>query len=166
MAARIQPGDVFEIKTKKGLAYAQYVLKNAEMGTLIRVLPSVYAIRPDSFHEVVSQPERFVTFFPLQAAADKGIVEIVAHESIPPSSGTMPLFRARGHIDRDGYVHDWRLWDGEKSVHIGKLSHEQRKLPIKELWNDTLLIERIEQEWTPEKEPLREPGLLRRVLKT
>lgn len=162
---KIQPGDVFEIKTKKRLAYAQYVLRDSEMGVLIRVLPGFHEMRPINFAEVVAQPERFAIFFPLRAAIDQGIFEIVAHEKIPEASQKLPVFRARGHVDREGFVHDWRLLDGEKSVRVGKLSAEQRKLPIKELWNDTLLIERIEEEWSPEKEPLREPSVLRKLFR-
>lgn len=163
--SRIRPGDVFEIKTKKGLAYAQFVLRHPQMGELIRVLPGFHDVRPSRFTEVVAQPERFVTFFPLQAAVNQGIFEIVAHEKVPEAAQKFPLFRAAGHIDREGFIHDWWLWDGQKSWRIGKLSQEQKKLPIQEVWNDTLLIERIEEEWTPEKEPLREPGVLRRFFR-
>lgn len=162
---KIKLGDIFEIKTRKGLAYAQYVLWNSEMGALIRVLPGFHEARPMSFSEVTGHVERFVTFFPLQAAIDQEIFEVVANEPVPEHSRKLPLFRARGHIDREGFVHDWRLWDGEKSTRIGRLAPEQRKLPIKEIWNDTLLIERIEEEWTPEKEPLREPGVLRKLFR-
>jgi len=162
---KIRAGDVFEVKTKRGLAYAQYVMRNLEMGALIRVLPGLHKTRPVSLTEVVAQQEQFVTFFPLQAAIDQEVFEIVAHETVPDESRKMPLFRARGHIDREGFVHDWRLWDGEKSTRVGKLTPEQRKFPIKEIWNDTLLIERIEQGWTPEQEPVREPGALRKFFR-
>ncbi len=162
---KIKLGDVFEIKCKKGLAYAQYTLRNSEMGALIRVLPGFHEARPISFTTVLAQPERFVTFFPLQVAIDQGIFEVVASEPVPAHAQKLPLFRARGHIDREGFVHDWRLWDGDKSIRVGKLAPEHRKLPIKEIWNDTLLIDRIEEEWTPEKEPLREPGVLRKFLR-
>ena len=162
---KIKPGDVIEITTKKGLAYAQYVLRNSEMGALIRVLPGFHETRPITFSEVVARPERFVTFLPLQAAIQRDIFKIIANEPVPEQSRKLPLFRARGHIDREGFVHDWRLWDGEKSIRIGKLGPEQRKLPIKEIWNDTLLIERIEEGWTPEQEPIREPGVLRKFFR-
>ncbi len=44
----------------------------------------------------------------------------------------------------------WWLWDGEKSWKVGEISPAQRKLPIKEVMNDTMLIELIEDGWTPE----------------
>jgi hypothetical protein len=163
MSKKSKPGDVVEIKTKRGLAYAQYALRKPRWGALIRVLPGFHNTRPDEFAVLVKQSERFVTFFPLQAAIDRQLFEIVAHEPVPASAHKLPLFRAAGHIDREGFIHDWWLWDGEKSWRIGKLNPEQRKLPIQEVVNDTLLIQRIEEEWTPEKQPLREPGTLRKL---
>ncbi|WP_176536262.1 hypothetical protein [Rhizobium sp. L9] len=44
----------------------------------------------------------------------------------------------------------WWLWDGEKEWRIGQLSAEQHQLSIRGVWNDTLLVERIEFGWTPE----------------
>ena len=44
----------------------------------------------------------------------------------------------------------WWLWDGEKEWQIGSITNEQRKLPIRQIWNDTMLIARLEQEWRPE----------------
>ena len=45
---------------------------------------------------------------------------------------------------------DWWIWDGERQSRIEKLTPEQRKLPIRSIWNDTLLVRRFENEWTPE----------------
>jgi hypothetical protein len=46
-------------------------------------------------------------------------------------------------------VHDWWLWDGTKQWRIGRLAAEQRKLPVAGVWNDTLLVQRVEEEWLP-----------------
>ena len=43
-----------------------------------------------------------------------------------------------------------RLFDGVNEWPIGKLTKEQKHLPFNEVWNDTLLVERIESGWTPE----------------
>ena len=142
-------GDVVEIPTKKGLAYAQYTHKNAQWGALIRVLPGFHAARPPDLGPVVAGPERFVTFFPLQQAINRGIFEIVGQAEVPPAARPFPLFRVAGFVDREGRVHDWYLWDGGQDRKIGKLTDEQRKLPILAVWNDTWLVEAIEEGWTP-----------------
>jgi hypothetical protein len=150
MGQRIKVGDVFEIATNKGLAYAQFVSKKERWGALIRVLPGIFDERPARVCELATEAEIFITFFPLQAAINKKIFSVVGNCHLPAWAGEFPLFRAAGHIDRQGKVHNWLLWDGERSRPIDKLSTEQTRLPIRSVWNDTLLIERIEQGWTPQ----------------
>jgi len=71
---------------------------------------------------------------------------------IPDHAQKTPLFRA-GVVDPAiGKVKTWWLWDGEKEWKVGSISEEQRKLPIRGAWNDTLLVERIESDWLPEKD--------------
>lgn len=149
MRRRARIGDVFEIQTSIGLAYVQYTHHRDDWGALIRVLPGLFQQRPAALGDLVSKREAFVTFFPLQAAVSKGIVELVGTEPIPASSREFPLFRAAGFVDRQGRVLDWLLWDGQREWKIGSLTEEQRVLPIRAVWNDTLLRERIEEGWTP-----------------
>lgn len=63
--AKIKFGDIIEIPTKRGYAYAQYTHKDKMMGALIRVFKGFYSNRPKDFTEVVRQPIQFSTFFPL-----------------------------------------------------------------------------------------------------
>jgi hypothetical protein len=144
-------GDVHEINTPNGLAYLQYIGKDAQFGALIRILPGIFSARPQNFMHLVRQKESFITFFPLGAAAARGIVTWVAYEHIPESA-TFALFRAAGNRDpKTGKVLDWWLCDDHKSWPIGELRPEYRHLPIQEIVNDTLLIERIVNGWTPEQ---------------
>ncbi|OFV80741.1 MAG: hypothetical protein A2Y78_15400 [Acidobacteria bacterium RBG_13_68_16] len=143
-------GDVIEIGTPKGLAYAQYTHKHDEQpryGALIRVLPGLYKTRPVSFNDLVKRKERFFVFFPLGAACKRGIVTIVANEVIPKSACPFPTFRSRA-TERPS----WELWDGHRYWCVYKLTPEQRSLPILAVWNDTLLIDRIVQGWSPADE--------------
>ncbi|KAB0641126.1 hypothetical protein F7R21_16180 [Burkholderia latens] len=52
-----------------------------------------------------------------------------------------------------GKVENRWLWDGENEWMVGQITAGQRKLPIREAWNDTMLINRIEEGWLPEKNP-------------
>jgi len=150
MGKRIKLGDVIEIPTSRGLAYAQYALRKEQWGALIRVLPGFFEKRPPTLCDLVTQKERFVTFFPLQAAVNRRIFEVVENCETPESAKAFPLFRAAGYVDRQGKVHDWWLWDGEREWRIGNLSQAQVKLPIRSVINDTLLIKEIVDEWSPE----------------
>jgi hypothetical protein len=152
---RPQTGDVVEIETPEGLAYAQYTYNYKDppvWGALIRLLPGLFESRPADFSELVREKERFFVFFPLGAACNRGIVTIVAHEEIPEWARGVPLMRAAGWRDESGRVLDWWLWDGKEDRHIDKVPKKYRDLSLRELWNDALLIERIASGWRPADE--------------
>jgi hypothetical protein len=149
MAHKVKIGDIIEIPTSKGLAYAQYTHQHEMYGGLIRILDGFFISRPINFDELVKRKHKFVVFFPVRAAISRKIFEIVAHCEIPEEASNFPVFRD-GLPDRVGKVTNWWLWDGKKEWMIGRLTDEQRKFPIRGILNDTALIERIESGWTPE----------------
>ncbi|MEO8217970.1 MAG: hypothetical protein ABI718_12890 [Acidobacteriota bacterium] len=113
----------------------------------------VFERRPENFAHLMRQKERFSTFFPLGAAVSRNIVSIAAHEEVPPHWQQFPMFKAAGNRDpKTGRVTDWWLWDGESQERIRALAPEQQQLPILAVWNDTLLVERISNGWTPADE--------------
>src|SRR6266511_70522 len=144
-------GDVFEVPTPRGLAYAQYSHWNDEMGALVRVLPGFYPSRPTDLQAVVDQQEQYSTFFPLQAAVRQGIFQIVGHAEVPPGARKFPLFRSIGGVTEKGQPLNWWLWDGKKARFIGdKLTEEQMRLPPKIVMTDVSLINRLTRGWKPE----------------
>lgn len=151
-------GDVIEIKTPKGFAYAQYTYNYRERpvyGALIRILPGLYSSRALNFSDLVQEKERFFVFFPLGAACARGIVKIVAHEEIPERSRGLPLMRSSNRYkDKSGKIveADWWLWNGKEKWSIGKLPKKYRGLSLLQIWNDTLLVERITSGWQPSDE--------------
>jgi hypothetical protein len=153
MAKRVKIGDIVEVETARGMAYIQMTHKVEKWGALIRVIHGLFESRPENLQRLSESESDFVTFFPLQVAINRNIFEIVGHGPVPAQAQIFPLFRDAGFIDRSGKVHDWWLWDGEKAWRVRKLSVEQRYLPIREVINDTLLIERIEEGWRPENDP-------------
>jgi hypothetical protein len=155
---RVRPriGDVIEIPTPKGLAYAQFTHKHdapPRYGALLRVLPGIFPERPSDFSELVRQRPVFMTFFPLGAACNRGIVHVVASEPIPPHSSGFPIFR-NSQRDRTGKrAGSWFLWDGQREWRVESLSEEKlREYPPLGVWNDTFLIERILAGWRHEQD--------------
>jgi hypothetical protein len=144
---RPQIGDVIEIETPMGLGYAQYTHEHREpprFGSLLRVLPGVFAARPSDFEPLLVQEDRFSMFFPLGAALNRGIFRIVANEAIPETKRAFPTF---GKLSADGQV--WWMWDGSREWKA-RSEHQRTPRALRAIWNDTLLIERIaEQDWTP-----------------
>lgn len=146
-------GDLVEIKTAKGFSYALYTHKHGQYGVLLRIFTKQYGERPKDLSTVVKDSVQFSCFFPLGAAARQKIVECVANVGVPEYLRPFPTFRS-GMVDsRVGKVIHWWLWDGEKEWQVGELSQEQRRLPIRGIWNDTLLIERIEEGYRAESDP-------------
>lgn len=154
---RLRPmiGDVIEIPTPNGLAYAHFTHKHdvpPKWGALLRVLPGLFSERPSDFAELVERPPAFVTFFPLGAACNRRIVQVVANEPVPASQG-FPTFR-NSHRDRSGKrTGPWFLWDGSREWRVEHLSEQElRAYPPLGVWNDTLLVERIVAGWSHEQD--------------
>jgi hypothetical protein len=146
-----KPGDLIEMRTALGLAYAQVTHKVPLFGTLIRVLEPIVPERPSDLDAIATSRERFVTFFPVAAALNRGMVRFAGSASIPPHAQKFPLLRQRGKVLASGVVADWWLYDGSRQWRIGRLAPDQARLSIAEVVNDTLLRERIDSDWRPEQ---------------
>jgi hypothetical protein len=152
---RVRPrlGDVIEVETPKGLAYALYTHEHREpprYGSLLRVLPGPHNERPTDFARLVEQEERFSVFFPLGAALNRRIVRIVANQEIPKAKRPFPIFRARNVSD--GVAGPWWIWDGKKE-RLARRRDKWTPRALYQIWNDTLLIERIASGWSPALDP-------------
>ncbi|MHC8393470.1 hypothetical protein ACYZT8_07365 [Pseudomonas sp. LB3P93] len=147
----IKIGDVFAIETTSGKAYFQFVKKIPPMGSLIRVLPGTYNELPD-LDALVEEKTNFWIFFPVSAALKQGIIHKTKVCVIPEHSQKTPIFRT-GVVDPStGRVDAWWFWNGEREWKVGEITQEQRAYPIRGTWNDTLLVQRIEEGWLPEKD--------------
>lgn len=140
-------GDLVLVTTPAGSALAHYTHKHADYGALLRVLgpaPAGFSEGMD-LETVAARPPQFLTFFPLGAACARGIARIIGHAPIPPQAEAFPTFRTG--FGRPGQSRVWWLWDGTKEWRVGMLTPEQAHLPIREIINDTLLVERAISGW-------------------
>ncbi|WP_145291857.1 hypothetical protein [Pirellulimonas nuda] len=143
-------GAVLEIPTSSGLAYALCTHYQRGYGALLRVFEKLYGTRPSDVPRIAEDGVRFSVFFPLEQAIKQRVFSIVGQVAIPDELQSFPVFRA-GVIDpKTKKVATWWLWDGHTEWRVGQLKPEQRKLPIRGIWNDTMLVERIVSDWRPE----------------
>lgn len=153
-------GDVIEVDTANGRAYAQYCYEDAGrtgLGALLRVLPGFFTARPASFTELVAMPERYFVYFPVRAAVRSGEVSIVGHEPVPEWARDAPLMRwGLPMPDKTGgrpRVHVWWLMRGnerlEPPIPAEDLSVEQERLSLREQVNYPALVSRLEAGWEP-----------------
>lgn len=142
---RIKKGDLFEIKTSKGLSYIHYIYYDNELGELIRVLPGKYSVRPDNMKELVQRNELYVVFFSVSIAFKKGLIELVYNQNI---LNEKPKFMRTPHIIRNEFL-GWHIinTDTWERKLVDELSPFQKKLSPWGIWNYTLLKERIEENW-------------------
>jgi hypothetical protein len=143
-------GDILEIPTAKGLAYAQYTHEHSQFGSVLRVFDTLFESRPDNFTSLVTGPVRFSTLFPLRASVRNGIVNIIGHHEIAKGNKRFPTFRDGLPEAGTKKVAVWWFWDGEREWRVGNITAEQRKLPIRSIWNYPMLVQRIEEGWRPE----------------
>ena len=80
--SKLRIGDIVEIPTAKGLAYAQYTHDDPSYGQLIRVFEKTFQGRPPDFGDLVYAPVQFSVFFPLKAAVRRSIFKIVKNQEI------------------------------------------------------------------------------------
>jgi hypothetical protein len=147
---RTKIGDIVEISTSLGYAYAQYTHKNPQYGALLTVLPGFYNQRPENFEDIVGGTPRFLCFFLLAAAVNQKMVSVVDHRPVPEAARAFPIFRA-GQIDFcTGTVANWWLWDGVTEWPVLELDDEQKRFPVRGIWNHAILVERLESGFSDE----------------
>jgi hypothetical protein len=147
MAKRPTVGDIIEVPTSDGFAYALYTHDHdlkPHFGALIRVLDGRFAERPASFAVLLEKPPRFSVFFPLAAALSRGLVQVVAHAPVPAGLQPFPIFKTHADADATSESKDWWLWDGRREWHVERLSADEKCFPYLQLVNDTTLIDLIE----------------------
>ncbi len=146
-------GSVVEIPVTRGFSYAICTHKHPTYQYLLRVFSSTYSSRPEDLSQVVSGDVQFSAFFSLNAAVRRKIFEIVGKVEVPEALREFPVFRT-GMADRDTKkVNCWFLWDGENFTKIGALSEEIRKIPLRGVYDEVILVSRIESGYRPENDP-------------
>lgn len=148
--SRLRLGDVFEIPTSEGFACFQYINSAEQYGSLIRVFSGVHVRSAVDAADTNRSDVQFLCFFPVKAAVAMGVVSRIGNAEIPPEYRDFPVFRAGVVNPVSGKVDHWWFWDGTREWPVGDLTESQRRMPIRGVWNDTLLVERIESGWRAE----------------
>lgn len=152
-------GDVFEIATPAGLAYVQFTHLNDVMGHLVRVLPGLFATRPEDIGELAKQKELYFVFYPLDYAWRDNKVSFVSNQPIPEWAQPYPLMRWMGFEDENG-KRPWKILRASDSLTlefhqrtplIWRLTPEQKKLSIHCLRGHEAMLMELARGWTPER---------------
>jgi hypothetical protein len=153
-------GDILEVTTPRGLAYLQYTHEEGSMGSLVRVLPGLFPVRPKDLFALGRQKEVYFTFYTLDDALKRRDAEIVSNQPIPESARAHPIMRAAKGHDATGKTHAWTVVRADmpftpenlkRAPKYTSLTPDLAKLSIHQIWPHGLLVKRLAQEWTPER---------------
>jgi len=158
---KARTGDIVEIETPAGLAYVQYTHETRpKFGELVRVLPGSYENRPTDFVELARHRELYFIFYFLNHSLRAGHAEVVSNQPIPEWAKDPPLMRLAVAWDEFHRVVRWRLIGAASDLTLDdligaplvtKLTTEQKKLSIREIWPHKAMIRELARGWTPER---------------
>ena len=143
-------GDIVEVPTSGGLGYVQFTFRDPQMGALVRVLPGLFAERPNELQALAEKRETYFVYIPLGPAVARGLMRIVEHGRVPPGADRPRRMKSKRQL-APGVV-SWLILEegGERSTR--ELAPDERGLSPYAIWNDTLLAERMVSGWLPEDE--------------
>ena len=145
---RIRVGDVFAIPLSDDRrAYGRYVFKDKKMGPLIQVFDLITDGEVDS-DQLISQLSDAQPLFPpvitgLFAAIRGGFWKVIGH--MPVREFVYPKFVSTMHDEEYRVTSSWYLWDGDKSVQLGReLPEEYQHLEFLVVWDPHDIPHRIQ----------------------
>ncbi|UOY05999.1 hypothetical protein L0P88_18940 [Muricauda sp. SCSIO 64092] len=143
---KIELGDLFELETSKGKAYLQFVKypKDTSEVEKIKVFYSLFQEEPKSIEKMVVSEDYFYLDFPLKAAHKKNIVSFVGNVALDKEFSCPKYYRTENPFGEGWHIVNSETWERES---VETLTEEQKKLSPWGVWNDTLLIEKLENNW-------------------
>src|SRR5262249_52950294 len=157
MHPHLNLGDIIEIKTARGFAYAQYVNHKPKYGPLMRILPGTFPQRLKHFEQIVRERGSYCCFWNPKSALAKRTVKLVGNLAIPSEYLKMPTFKWGLASITTGRVAEWSIWNGSDqrrgflgSRPVRRLTRAQKRYPIDELVPLEYVVARIERGWRPE----------------
>ena len=150
----VKIGDVFLLHLPKGYGFLQCVREAEDEDVeTVRVLPKIYEDEwQNKMNEIVSIKELFFTQLSVKYAVKKGFVENVGNYHIPKGS-EVPRYFKEEHVVRGEFL-GWYIIDSVtlKRQLVKELSKEERKLSEDGIMSIPDIIEKIEENWTPESD--------------
>jgi hypothetical protein len=139
-------GDIFEMKTSKGLAYFQFILENLTFGEMIRIIPGRFEDRPVDFEALVAADGGWTCFFPVAESVLHGQLECVAAQPLPPEFRIPESYKVAGASNAQGQTLNWWIITDGKAGRVEVLSKDQSEFPVPALYSFEDLKARLEKE--------------------
>lgn len=151
MAKSAEIGNVYAIKTKIGYGLFQ-VVQNDEVGIdVVRVLkPTIEDVGQFS-PELLQETERYFIKFTVRAALNKKLIIFIGKYTVPSSVKVPKKYRMLDVVPHRN-IRNWYIVDAKtnRMKLVSRIDKKFLSLSCDAVWNDTFLIERIEEGWTLE----------------
>lgn len=148
---RARIGDVIEIKTPNGLAYAIFVGTHPIYNDSIFVLNGLHKERPGDFSKATSGTG-YYAFYPLRSSVARGLTECVHTMPLPPGIEVPKKLRRAGVRSQSGQILTWVLEGDGPEVLRKELTATEKELPIALVWGHESLVSRLAIQWSPAAE--------------
>lgn len=145
-------GEILEISSDRGIAYAQVLRPRQKQGDLLRVYNGYWPLPLTSLDVLNDGETKFHLFMPVDRELENDRIRRVGILPVPPSELGFPTFRSGLLNPLTKRVEIWWLWNGEKEWKVGDLTAEQHKLSPDGMWDLNFLLGKLNQDWKPEED--------------
>jgi hypothetical protein len=146
---RLRPGDVLKVECGSKLGFLGYLGRHAHFGDAVLVLPDLFSEAPRDLCSHFNEAGYF-QFYPATTAARHKLATKVTF--CAEAMRALPVrWRNIINSNADGTVRSWLVCDGVGYEPRDHLSIEEHTLPIGEIINHELLLQRLREGWTPSR---------------
>jgi hypothetical protein len=144
-------GSVYAIKTSIGYGLFQCVQHNDIGIDVVRVLQPIIQNINEFSPELLQESERYFIKFTVQAALNSKLIILIGKYNVPSSVKVPKKYRMLDFVPHRN-IRNWYIVDAKTNGLrlISNINEKFLSLSCDGIWNDTFLIERLEEGWTLE----------------
>lgn len=145
-------GNVYAIKTKIGYGLFQVIQNNDEGIDVVRVLKPIIQNVEQFSPELLQETERYFIKFTVRTALNKKLIILIGKYNVPSSVKIPKKYRMLDFVPHRN-IRNWYIVDAKtnRMKLVSSINEKFLSLSCDGIWNDTFLIERIEEGWTLEE---------------
>ena len=145
---RLRIGDVVEIKTRRGRAYAQVSHRSRGGMPLLRILPGYFDKRPADIDRLVAEPTRYYVSLLTDELSGLSSYEHIGADEVPQHARRFRPVILTAVLDRVRTM-SWQVWDGVDEWQTSTPIIAGRRAPELARHSPGSVIRELEQDLDP-----------------
>lgn len=144
--AQLAPGDIVEVETAAGPAYAQVTHRHVSYPEVVRALERPASGGRPKLSELAGAETRFTAIVPLGAAMARGAIRAtwLGSAALRPADRTFPTFKTPIR-DRQGGIAYWWFWDGDGLSYSADPQDDPDRFPTREVLSAERFLARLSE---------------------